>query len=243
MSRSKCEVRKLSAPFPHQGGEVVVRLFIAPPPPAPSRGFRSANDFRTKKAARREFDTHAQKMGRAFVDITGQRFGRLVAKECVGIRKHRRFYACLCDCGVTKIIDANSLRIGHSKSCGCSRRNKHFRNLTGVRVGRWTVMGYAGVILKGRAKDHPARAWRCRCSCGTERVVLANSLCRGISLSCGCIKGEKASRRFKALHFIERHIGKAITGIEHLAQMEHATTILNNALGSLPAIPPKGRSV
>lgn len=30
--------------------------------------------------------------------------------------------------------------------------------------------------------------WRCRCSCGTEKDVLAGSLLSGKSKSCGCIK-------------------------------------------------------
>lgn len=56
-------------------------------------------------------------------DITGHRNGRLVAVECVG-RTHegRALWRCACDCGGTKIVQANNLtRHTGTKSCGCLR--------------------------------------------------------------------------------------------------------------------------
>lgn len=54
-----------------------------------------------------------------FIDLTGQRFGRLVAiKRATNIKK-RTMWECKCDCGRTKVVDAHSLRLGHTKSCGC----------------------------------------------------------------------------------------------------------------------------
>lgn len=58
-------------------------------------------------------------------DITGQRFGRLVALECVGRNKHgRALWKCNCDCGGQTICDSNSLKNGRTTSCGC----KHSEN-------------------------------------------------------------------------------------------------------------------
>jgi hypothetical protein len=51
------------------------------------------------------------------VDITGQRFGRLIALNRVSAS--RSSWECLCDCGNTKIILLYSLRSGSTKSCGC----------------------------------------------------------------------------------------------------------------------------
>lgn len=57
------------------------------------------------------------------IDLTGQRFGRLVAVKFAGHDKNRhRLWECQCDCGRTVNIDVNSLRSGKSKSCGCSRK-------------------------------------------------------------------------------------------------------------------------
>ena len=62
-----------------------------------------------------------------FVDLTGQRFGRLVvigqAIDEDSLRKeskqHTKFWLCQCDCGKTKIVSSAHLKDGHTKSCGC----------------------------------------------------------------------------------------------------------------------------
>ena len=57
----------------------------------------------------------------------------------------------------------------------------------GDRFGRWTVAGEA--VLTERKE----RKWLCRCDCGTERYVLERSLLYGGSVSCGCLRKERAS--------------------------------------------------
>lgn len=54
------------------------------------------------------------------IDITGQRFGRLVAAKCVGAQKnHGRVWRCECDCGNEHNVPASTLRSGAVVSCGC----------------------------------------------------------------------------------------------------------------------------
>lgn len=58
-----------------------------------------------------------------FIDLTGERFGRLVAVEraesgiCCGKKVTK--WKCKCDCGNEVIVEAHSLRMGRTKSCGC----------------------------------------------------------------------------------------------------------------------------
>jgi hypothetical protein len=53
-------------------------------------------------------------------DLKGQRFGKLVARHIVGNEKdHAQMWLCDCDCGKTKKVLADSLRLGFTKSCGC----------------------------------------------------------------------------------------------------------------------------
>lgn len=53
--------------------------------------------------------------------LVGERFGRLVARECVESSgppsEHR--YRCDCDCGASTTVVARSLTTGHTSSCGC----------------------------------------------------------------------------------------------------------------------------
>lgn len=54
------------------------------------------------------------------IDLTGQRFGRLVALKQAGKNKQQNaLWLCLCDCGKTVIVSQNNLRKGGTKSCGC----------------------------------------------------------------------------------------------------------------------------
>lgn len=61
-------------------------------------------------------------MGSAF-DLTGQRFGRLIALSSPGVtREGLRAWLCRCDCGAEKLIEGRALRCGRTRSCGCLYR-------------------------------------------------------------------------------------------------------------------------
>ena len=60
--------------------------------------------------------------------------------------------------------------------------------LTGNRYGHLLVLGYLG----GRACK-----WDCLCDCGTRKGVAGGSLRRGNAKSCGCMKSELISQRFR----------------------------------------------
>jgi hypothetical protein len=54
------------------------------------------------------------------VDLTGQRFGRLVALARVAnARSGGTVWRCICDCRVQKDVATCNLRRGRAKSCGC----------------------------------------------------------------------------------------------------------------------------
>jgi len=60
--------------------------------------------------------------GRVGHDITGQRFGRLVAKLPTDRRQSRCVvWELACDCGGTAYVGVNALRNGMVSSCGCLR--------------------------------------------------------------------------------------------------------------------------
>lgn len=58
-------------------------------------------------------------------DITGQRFGRLVAVSRESRKqgaKTRSFWLCACDCGQERFVALDSLLVGDTLSCGCLQR-------------------------------------------------------------------------------------------------------------------------
>jgi len=59
------------------------------------------------------------------LDLTGQRFGRLVCIKDVGRDKYGNvLWLCLCRCGKKIIVPTKSLISGNTKSCGCTGKEK-----------------------------------------------------------------------------------------------------------------------
>lgn len=69
----------------------------------------------------------------AKVDLTGQRFGRLLVVEDLGYFKKegtktkRHWFRCICDCGNELITSLDSLKGGNSNSCGCLSKEVHYK--------------------------------------------------------------------------------------------------------------------
>ena len=54
--------------------------------------------------------------------LIGSRFGRLTVVSEARRDNSHRYLNCKCDCGSERVVTANNLRRGHSKSCGCMAR-------------------------------------------------------------------------------------------------------------------------
>ena len=132
-------------------------------------------------------------------DLTGQTIGYWVVK---GVAPYHvspcgdkvKMWHCECRCGYKAQVRGKSLTQGISHSCGCYartlRREKEYQglDLAGEQFGRWFVLQRSG----RRVSDTGAveQQWLCRCSCGTEKIVLGKSLRQGKSRSCGCLRRE-----------------------------------------------------
>jgi len=83
------------------------------------------------------------------IDLTGQRFGRLVAMWPAGRKSTRRVvWLCCCDCGRLKLCLTSLLRNGNSRSCGCLRRENCRR--TGL-LPKGDPWNKRGCTVRGRA--------------------------------------------------------------------------------------------
>jgi hypothetical protein len=66
-----------------------------------------------------------------YVDLTGKRFGKLVAMEhCYDKERRITLWKCKCDCGNTVAVRASQLVHGRSKSCGCLRAESNLEHKT-----------------------------------------------------------------------------------------------------------------
>jgi hypothetical protein len=58
-------------------------------------------------------------------DITGQRFGRLLVLErAESGPNYAARWRCTCDCGVAHVANHTQIVYGHTRSCGCLRRDE-----------------------------------------------------------------------------------------------------------------------
>ena len=87
------------------------------------------------------------------------------------------------------------------------------KDLTGLKFERWTVI--ERVADRGTSAK-PRKCYLCRCDCGIEKIVFAENLTGGKSLSCGCLARERTSaatfedltgKRFGRLLALERAPG------------------------------------
>lgn len=135
------------------------------------------------------------------IDLTGQRFGRLIVLERAENKNKDRHacWLCQCDCGNQVVVYGASLRNKDTQSCGCLQKertkisNKYKRKQPKIQkelIGK--VFGYLTVIDYSFFKEGKTW-WKCQCSCGNVIEVRQDYLKSGHSQSCGCLKskGEK----------------------------------------------------
>ena len=71
-----------------------------------------------------EFQKLSGRNANLLKNITGLKFGRLVARYPV-VRKNRRVYwNCLCECGKEVNVTTGHLTHGDTQSCGCFKREQ-----------------------------------------------------------------------------------------------------------------------
>ena len=124
-------------------------------------------------------------------DVTGERFGRLVAIERTEEKKgHSYVWLCKCDCGRTSNVLVASLLSGNTKSCGCSRKGGAgvTDDLKGKTFGKLTAVQ----MLTDRAASGGVK-WLCNCDCGNAVEVTQGNLKSGNTKSCGCSRRKNKS--------------------------------------------------
>ena len=142
-----------------------------------------------------------------FIDITGKRFGRLVAIKQSGYTSSGNAkWDCVCDCGKETTVASGDLRKNknNTMSCGCmakelSSKRKSSIDMTGKRFGKLVVIG-----LDDRKRGDRKRYWLCQCDCGKNTSIITSSLTRGNNTkSCGCLVGKyKKSAKERGLDFL-----------------------------------------
>ena len=128
-------------------------------------------------------------------DLTGQKFGKLTAIEKVN---NEGYWKWQCECGKQKIIKADSVKSGRTRSCGCLNGKNQLVIPEGSKYGKLTV------IKKVGRNKHNYIMYECKCDCGNTVIVKGSSLHGGTTQSCGCV----ATEHIKKMQPIAANIGR-----------------------------------
>ena len=122
----------------------------------------------------------------------GERYNHWITLESAQIG--RDLVLCRCDCGTERHVEARRVKCGTGRSCGCAKRpyplgEFHRRPpliAAGERYGRLVLLEDAAYSV-----SHVL----CRCDCGTECRVQAQSLrvSDHPQVSCGCFRRENST--------------------------------------------------
>lgn len=119
------------------------------------------------------------------IKSNGSKFFNLIIIEYL-TKNNRRYYYCLCDCGIKKLIRKESIDNETTKSCGCLKRfkrNYKKENRIGKRYGK--------LIVDSKFCKSRKTFYICLCDCGNKSIVESSALRK--TKSCGCISKERKS--------------------------------------------------
>ena len=124
------------------------------------------------------------------IDLTGQRFGKLVVLNKTESKNNKVYWHCKCDCGNECNVVGGNLKTGNTFSCGCFKKEKiskeKTKDLSNQKFGKLTVISYAG-------NNGKQSLWNCKCDCGNTCVAPGPLLTFGSIQSCGCQHSRKES--------------------------------------------------
>ena len=135
-----------------------------------------------------------QRDNRNIENLIGIKYGKLLVISREKDEKYKNgktkvMWLCQCDCGNIITVAHYALKYGHTKSCGCYKKERTsevcLKNLVGQRFGRLTVIERTTDIIRNSGKH--ITQWLCKCDCGRETIVRGSVLLRNATQSCGCL--------------------------------------------------------
>jgi hypothetical protein len=115
------------------------------------------------------------------IDLTGQVFTYLTALYYIKGGK----WHCRCKCGNEVDVDTRNLNSGHTKSCGCLRKEKAINNTIDM---LYFENENIKVLERAGSDEQQIALWACLCKvCGNIFITRGSSLRAGYVNSCGCV--------------------------------------------------------
>lgn len=129
----------------------------------------------------------------------GEKYGRGIVIEHMGIKEKRNVFLLKCECGNNYEATVSALRSYHKQSCGCLQKEiaREFAlkkqsniDLINKRFGRGVVIEKIGLRPSCKIKNRIMNQmfWKLKCDCGNLYEVKTSDLNKGMVKSCGCLR-------------------------------------------------------
>lgn len=149
-----------------------------------------------------------------FIDLTGQRFGRLTVLNRTENNGKNVQWNCVCDCGNHIVVPTIRLRQGKTRSCGCLQKEEASKRMSEQLIGK--TFGLLTVIDRVGVDKWNSVIWQCRCECGDYTKVTTKDLKGKHTVSCGChrrkMTGERSQKDLSGMQFGELVAEKLVSG-------------------------------
>lgn len=92
-----------------------------------------------------------------------------------------------CACGTQRMLDRRKVKSGHTRSCGCLRKETTREGALRRELPNNMQLGarYGALVALRLVSRNPVR-WLFRCDCGKEKTVRGYEVRHGRTHSCGC---------------------------------------------------------
>lgn len=130
-----------------------------------------------------------------YIDLTNKQFSYLTVLEKTDKRGSDRsiIWKCKCKCGKIVEVNGSNLRSGHTKSCGCIKKDHPNRVYKGKDISNQSFGLLTALEPTKERKRNGSIVWKCRCRCGNIKYASEHALTQKLVQSCGCLssKGER----------------------------------------------------
>lgn len=129
------------------------------------------------------------------LDLTGQTINGILVlamsnDEVQNDGSHIVKWLCQCHCGKLFVTRGTALTSGHTKSCGCRKKQLRIKDeeMIGRRFNKLTVVSRGQDEITPRGLRYVR--WNRLCECGRLTLVRGTALRNGAAVSCGCTRAD-----------------------------------------------------
>lgn len=155
-------------------------------------------------------------------DLTGKKQGKLIFIKPSQIKNNRVYWWVQCECGEIEEKRNDS----PAQACSKCLKKEQGKKIKGKNMSDLSNQRFGKLIALYPLEERKANKilWHCKCDCGNEIDVYAASLTSKNTLSCGCLRKEKANFKKNSTDLTGKVFGY-LTVLEKTAERQYGKIV------------------